>query len=198
MGTDEAQTKLVLHPASWLKTTLTYQWTDSDYYTTTDPASGALVSPGGQVLAGRYQANVYGLGLTVIPSHRLYFSGTFTFSNSRVTTWAQGVVPSIVVPCQGNIYSVIAGVHYTLNERTSVQAAYSFSQAGYGQNNYDGLPLGIDYTRNGLTVGVTRQITKSLSSNLRYQFYDYRQPSSGGVNNFTAQGVFATLMFAWR
>ena len=157
-----------------------------------------MVSPGGQVLAGRYQANVYGLGLTFIPSHRLYLSGTFTYSDTRVTTWAQGVVPSIIVPYQGNMYSVIAGAHYTLNERTSIQAAYSFSQAGYGQNNYGSLPLGIDYTRNGLTAGVTCKLTKTLSSNLRYQFYNYREPSSGGVNNFTAQAVFATLMFAWR
>ena len=204
--TDEMQTKLVLRPLTWLKTTLTYRWVSSDFRTTSDAATdvpifpavtGPPVSPGGEILAGTYHANVYGINAVFVPSRRFYFSGTFNYSDSRTATWAQNIVPGIVVPYQGSIYSVIASGNYAVSARTRLQASYSFSQAGFGQNNFDGLPLGIDYTRNGLTVSLTHTFTKYLAANLRYRFYDYHEESSGTVHDYIAQGVFATLMVNW-
>ena len=198
IASDEAQAKLVLHPVFWLKTTLTYQWTTSDFFTATDPVTLPLfgdVSPGGPLLAGRYRAQVYGLSTTFIPSPRLYFSSAFTYTDTCTVT-AQNGVPA-VAPYQGAIYSVIASANYSLNERTKWQASYSFSQAGYGQNNQAGLPLGLDYTQHGLTVGVTRKLTKCVSTNLRYSFYDYAEPSFVGTGNFTAHGIFATVIVRW-
>jgi hypothetical protein len=60
------------------------------------------------------------------------------------------------------------------------------------------MPLGIDFTRNELIVGLTRQITKRLSGALHYEFSQYSEPSSGTANNFTAQGIFATLVYKWQ
>ena len=61
-----------------------------------------------------------------------------------------------------------------------------------------GLPLGINFTRNEVLVGLTRQLTARLSCALHYQFSQYDEPSSGDANNFTAQGVFATLVYKWE
>jgi len=36
-----------------------------------------------------------------------------------------------------------------------------------------------------------------LSGTLRYQFSQYDEPSGGNVNNFTANGIMATLTFRW-
>lgn len=206
IDTDEFQTKLALHPASWLKLALTYQQVATDYKTTTDPVSGfdpnqgvivpGFISPGGTIYAGNYDANVYGFSATLTPLQRLYFSGTFTYSDSRTET-AQHGDPSIV-PYRGGIYSTLLSANYALNKTTGLHLTYSFSHADYGQNNEaDGLPLGINYTRHGLMAGVTRRLTSYLSSNLRYGFYEYAEPSSGGVNNYTAHGIFATLVFKW-
>ena len=46
-------------------------------------------------------------------------------------------------------------------------------------------------------LGVTRRLTSYLTSNLRYGFYHYSEPSSAGINDYTAHGVFATLSFKW-
>jgi hypothetical protein len=32
---------------------------------------------------------------------------------------------------------------------------------------------------------------------LRYGYYDYSEPSTGGFNDYTAHGVFATIVMKW-
>jgi Planctomycete cytochrome C len=199
--TDGFETKLDLRPANWLKTTLTYQITDTSYNSRTDPAFdpalAQVVSPGGPITDGHYNAHTYGFGATLTPIQRLYFSGAFTYSHSRATTASNGD-PSIV-PYTGSIYSLTTTATYALNVKTSLQTSYVFSYANYGENNAAaGLPLGLDFTRNELIVGLTRQLTKRLSGALHYQFSQYSEPSSGNANNFTAQGIFATLVYKWQ
>ena len=191
---DELQLKLVLRPTSWLKTTFTYQLVATDYSTTTDPVPGGTFPEG--LLAGRYNADIYGLNITLTPFQRCYFTGTFTYSDSKTTT-AQNGSPS-VVPYKGNVYSVLASATYVLSEATDLQASYGFSHSDYGQDNVaDGLPLGLNYTRHGLMAGMTRRLTSHLTANLRYGFSQYSEPSAGGVNDYTAHGVFATMVVKW-
>ncbi len=194
IDTDEVQTKLVLRPVNWLKTTLTYQLISTDYSTSTDPVQG--ITPGGPILAGQYEANVFGLQATVTPIQRFYFSGTITYSDSRTLT-AQNGNPS-VVPYKGGIYSLMTSGTYLLSQTADLHASYSFSRADYGQSNFaDGLPLGLDFTRHALMIGFTCRLTSYLNSSLRYGFYQYNEPSSGQVNNYTAHGIFATCSFTW-
>lgn len=198
IATDEVQTRLVLHPSPWLKATLTYQWSQSDFSTSTDPVvTPALgdISPGGPILSGVSRAQTWGLGTVFMPSRRFYFSGSFTYSDTETTTAANGL--AAVAPYKGNAFSFIANANYSVNQRTGLQLTYSFSKANYGQNNLSGLPLGLDYTQNALMVGVTRKLTKALSSSLRYRYYNYGESNMGGFNNFTAHGVFLTLTLRW-
>lgn len=187
---DEFQTRLVLRPTTWLKTTLTYQLVATDYSTTTDTVPNGTIPEG--LLAGNYDAQVYGLNLTLTPFQRIYFSGAFTYSDSRTKT-VQDSIQS-VVPYKGNVYTLLTSATYILSKTTDLQLTYAFSRSDYGQNNVaEGLPLGLDYTRHGLMAGATWRLTKSLTSSLRYGFYKYSEPSSGGFNNYTAHAIFATL-----
>ena len=200
--TDGFETKLDLHPAKWLKTTLSYQITETDYSSVTDPAiaiirgSPQVVSPGGPITDGHSSAQIYGFGATLTPIQRLYFSSVFTYTHSRTTTAHNGD-PSIV-PYEGNIYTVTTTATYALNAKTGLQTSYIFSTADYAENNAaDGVPLGMNFTRHEVVIGLTRQLTKNLAGVLRYQFSEYSEPSSGNANNFTAQGIFATLVYKW-
>lgn len=198
--TDGLVTKLDLRPMTWLKTTLTYKLTSTDYHSDTDPAFNPnlaqVASPGGPITDGHYNAQTYGLSATLTPIQRLYLYAAFTYTQSRATTAHNGD-PSIV-PYDGNIYALSTTAAYALNAKTSLQTSYTFSQADYAQNNgVDGVPLGLNFTRNELIVGLTRQLTKHLTGVLRYQFSEYSEPSSGNANNFTAHGVFATFVYKW-
>jgi hypothetical protein len=193
---DVFETKLVWRPAFWVKATLTYQITSTDYSSKTDPAFdlGLMeqVSPGGPILDGTYDAQTYGFGVTMTPIRRLFFSGAFTYSLSRAVTAANGD-PSIA-PYKGDIYTLTAAATYALNPKTSLQANYNFSRAGYGENNAAaGVPLGMDYARHNLSLSLTRRFNPRVCGSLRYAFSQYSEPTSGNANDYVAQGVFVTL-----
>jgi hypothetical protein len=195
LRSDEVETKLALRPARWLKTTLTYQQTASDFFTTTDPVPGGI-SPGGNLLAGNYDAQVYGLSATLTPFPKWYLTAAFTYGDSR-TVIANNDLPG-VQPYRGDIYSVIASASYAVNARTDLQVTYAFSEANYNHNNVaDGVPLGLDYDRHALMAGITRRLNRYLTANLRYGFYRYSEPSTGGLNDYTAHGIFAILAVKW-
>ena len=85
---------------------------------------------------------------------------------------------------------------FTLNNATDLHTSYPFSRADYGQHNFaEGLPLGIRYQKHAVTAGLAGRISKKVSARLRYGFYKYDEPSSGGANNYTAHPVFGTLVF---
>ncbi|HTV41846.1 MAG TPA: c-type cytochrome domain-containing protein [Candidatus Sulfotelmatobacter sp.] len=193
---DQFETKLVLRPLLWLKTTLTYQLTETDYSSETDPFLTPFISPGGFIADGHYDLQTYGISATATPFRRLYFLGAFTFSHSRLETADNGD-PSIV-PYEGNIITASATATWILSPKASLQFSYYFSGADYAQNNSAaGVPAGLNYQRNDLIAGLTRKLTKNLTGTLRYEFSQYTEPSSGNINNFTANGVMAMLTWRW-
>jgi hypothetical protein len=197
---DQFETKLVLRPATWLKTTLTYQLASTDYTSRTDPAidffTGQPVSDGGFIADGHYDLHTYGISATVTPWRQLYITSAFTYSHSRAKT-AANHDPSIA-PYEGDIFTVYTTATYAVNDKTGVQLAYNFSHSNYAQNNGTaGVPAGLDYTRNDLIAGLTRKFTKSLAGAVHYEFSQYLEPSIGHINDFTAHGIFATVSYRW-
>lgn len=202
---DEVEIKLTLRPANWIKTTLSWQQIASDYTTITDPLitpafyfGGVLlqpqteVTPGGAVFAGNYDAHIYSANVAVTPWSRLQLSSTFSWRRSRTTTevrWSPAVVPY-----EGDVYSSLSSATFTLNAKTHLNASYNYSWTDYGQSNYaTGLPLGLVYDWHMVSLGLTRQIKKNITANLQYRFYSYDEQNTGGMNNYIAHGVIASL-----
>jgi len=198
--TDEVDVKLVLRPSSWLKATLQYQLLATDYRTTTDSSflpgfPTNIFYPGGELLAGNYDAHVYSANVTLTPWRRLYLSTTFSCSQSRILTGANN--GATVVPYRGDIYSVLSSASLALNNKTDLRAGYTFSRADYRQHNeVAGLPLGIFYERHGLMAGLTRRLLKNMTGTLQYVFFYYNEPTSNGANNYRAHAVLASLNVA--
>ncbi len=196
LTTDQFETKLVLRPLAWLKTTVKYQLVATDYETVTDPiddgtARGVFVS-GGRIFAGNYDAHVYSVNTTLTPWRRLYLSTTFSLSRTRLTTGVNNGAQ--VVPFEGDVYSVLSSANFVLSQSTDWHASHSFSRADYGQNNFaDGLPLGVAYDRHGVLTGLTRRFKHNLATTLQYGFFRYAEPTAGGANDYTAHALFATL-----
>src|SRR5580692_11350580 len=71
---DQFEAKLALRPAPWVKITLTYQISATDYSSKTDPAYDfnfdIPVSDGGFIADGRYHLQTYGIGATLTPFRR--------------------------------------------------------------------------------------------------------------------------------
>jgi len=193
---NEFETKLVLHLTPRLKTSLSYQYQSDDYGVTTRPFTsfGAVIAPGGELIAGEDHANVFSVNSTWTPVPRLYLSGTFSYQSSVLVTAPDGTGP--VAPYRGDVYTALANGTYVLTKTTDLFAGLSFSDANYAQNNYAaGLPLGIEYQRRGVQVGLSRKFGKNVSARLQYRYDYYDEPSSGGADNFRAQSVFAVVTF---
>jgi hypothetical protein len=194
--TQELETKLILHPASWIKTTLSYDIAKTYYTTKTDPVTGGI-SPGGPLTDGIYGARNYGFNVSLTPIRSLYFTGAFTYSDAKTIT-DDNSDPSIV-PYKGHIYTLTTSIGYALGESTSLNATYSFSEANYGENNAAaGVPLGLDFTRHDLMFGVNKKINDHLSASVHYTFVTYSEPAAGTLNDYNSQGIFATVAYAWR
>lgn len=201
--TDEVETRLVVRPLSWLKTTLTCRMIDTDYNQQTRSAYDGLTafvfSPGGSLLAGRYEANVYSLGLAVTPRRPFSLYGTFTYQNTKTTTASSGIIP----PYRGNVLSVLAGGSWILNPTTDLLLNYTISWGDYSQSNSplalnSPPPIGIVYRQNGLQVSVNHRVNQRLTIRLQYGFYQYDEPTFGGANDFTAHSLFALLSYQIR
>ena len=193
---NEIEGRLVLRPVYWLNARLTCDWNEWNYSTATDPnGPGGVFSPGGAIADGQTEADNVGLSLTFTPVPRFYFSGAFTYGYTRTTT--SSISSPEVAPYFGNTWTVSSSAGYAINAKTSLNATYAWSHATYGQNNTAGIPLGLDFTRHELLVGLTRQLTRKLAGGLHCQFSEYTEPSTANVNNFTALGVFATLAYKW-
>ena len=191
--TDEVETKLTWHPYPWLKTALTYQYVTTKSWADTDPSSVGL-SPGGGLVAGEYHSQVYSVNATVTPCPRLFLSTTFSCQPATLVT-ADNNDPSVAV-YHGDTTTVLANGTYVLSKNSDVFASYSFSEADFARNNSAaGLPLGIQYQQNAVQVGVMRHFGKNITAQLKYGFYSYNEPTSGGANNFAAHSVFGTFTF---
>jgi hypothetical protein len=199
--TDEVEAKLAWHPRPWLKTTLSYQYLTTKYWADTVPAfttiPPSVLSPGGSLLAGETDSQVYSVDTMWTPAARWYLDAMFSYQPTRTTTASDGS-PSIA-PYEGNIYTVIANGTYVLDQTSDLFAGYAFSKANYSQDNSaEGVPLGIDYQMHAVQVGLVHRFNKDISSKLQYRYNYYEEPSSGGADNYRAHTIFASMTFRLR
>jgi mono/diheme cytochrome c family protein len=193
--TDEVETKLTWHPCSCLKTAFSYRYLTTRSWTDTDPSSGGI-SPGGGIVAGEYRSQVCSVNATMTPCPRLFLSTTFSYQPSSSVSVTDN--DPAVAAYRGQTYTVLANTTYVLSRSTDWFASYSFSDADYGQNNFaGGLPVGIDYDQHALQTGLARHFGKNITAQLKYGFYSYNEPTSGGANNYVANSIFGTLTFKW-
>jgi hypothetical protein len=199
LNTHEFEARLALHPSSLIKTTLSYQAHDTEYDSATRPYAlfGTVLSRGGELAAGRERGQTVSLSASVTPLRRLYLDASVSYQDSTLTTAADG--SPAVLPYQGHTITVLASGTYVLSQHTDLFAAYFFSLAEYGQNNFaHGLPLGLEYQRQGAQFGLSRRLGKNVSAKLQYRFDCYREPSSSGVNNYLAHSIYGALSFQFR
>jgi hypothetical protein len=195
---DEVETRLVLRPRPWLKTTLKYQYRSAEYdtrtddFTTTDGSSRLYA--GGEILAGDRDDHLYSVNLTLTPWRRFNLASTFSYINSRLVTGVNN--GSSVVPWEGETYSLVCSAGYVVDQATDLRLAYAYSKANYEQpSTGENLPLGMRYGRHGVTASLTRRIKKNVTTSLQYGFFAYREPTADGANDYTAHLIVAT--FGW-
>jgi hypothetical protein len=196
--TDEIETKLVLKPSSWLKTTFSYQYLTTDFRDTANAGSNVIThvvfSPAGNLLTGRTDSQRYTFGAVFTPHPRIYFTGSFTYEPSR--TRSANSYAATVGQYRGDTYSADASSTYVLSETTDFSLGWYFSEANYGQANRTAAPpVDMRYQEHSIDAALTRRFSQNVSARLQYAFDYYRDPGSRNANDFRAHTVFAVLNF---
>ena len=186
--TDEFMTKLTLRPVTRFSVSLMYQLIATDIRTGTE--SVAPLVPGGTLLSGDYNANVYSLSATFTPTARLYLTGYASYLDTRTATFANH--NPAVTDYKGGVYTIMGTAGYALDEKTDATLEYSYSASdNFTDNSAAGLPLGITDHRHALLAGLSRKLRDNVIARLRYGFYEFDATSNGGINNYRANLVSA-------
>jgi hypothetical protein len=198
--TDEVETKLVVRPCNWLKTSLSYQIVSTDFRDVANAGSNitshAVYSPAGNLLTGQTDSQRYSIGAVITPHPRLYLTASLTYEPSKTHTANSDVIA--VGSYRGDTYSAEASGTFVLSENTDFSLGWTFSEANFGQSKaITSPPVDIRYQEHSVEAGLTRRFGKNVSGRLQYSFDYYREPSSGGANDFRAHSVFATLNLRW-
>jgi hypothetical protein len=203
--TDAFQARLAVRPTSWLKGNLTYRLSQSDFEVGTDPVfvtlnpanPPVLQTPGGNTLAGEHNVASYGANVTFTPWRRWQLSGMVAYQRSK--TWTADYARPVVVPFNGDTYSVSASSSIMLSSRTDLTAAYTYSRARFAQSNFeDGLPLGLDYDSTSTLIGLGHRLNTNVVVTAQYGFFQYDEPTAYGFNDYRAHMIFGTIAMRWR
>jgi hypothetical protein len=194
---DEIEARLAWRATRWLRTTLKYEFNSTEFSNLTAPATTFFPvggAPGGSLLSGKYDAHLYSLNATLTPWTRLYLNATLNYTDTRQISGVNDGVA--IVPFKGGTWSAVSSGTFVVDNRTDFTLTHSFSRADFGQANNAALPLGLNYSLHGVQAGLTRRIRDNLRTGLQYLFQQYHERGNGGVNDYTAHGVFGTL--TWR
>ena len=183
---DEFVTKLTLRPSSRVMIALQYQLavTDIGLNSVTQLVSGN---------SGRYQSSTYTLSTTVTPINRLYLTGLLSYQETKTISQYNGA--TFIAPYRGNVYTVLASAGYAIDDKTDVTLEYNFSYQNDFNYNVDlagGYNYGTDDYRHSIKAGLKRKISKNVTGNLRYEYDENVENSTGGINNYRANVVTAS------
>ena len=152
-----------------------------------------------ELQSGEIKRHVISESLNWNPLPRFFLQANFSYVLNQTDTPANNIefIPNAgpTVPNFRNDYwTVTSGIGYIIDDKTDFYADYYFYCANdYYKNAAVAVPYGMGATENAITATVTRQLSKNTRLTLKYGFFDYRDVTSGGHNNYRAHSLFSSL-----
>jgi hypothetical protein len=153
-----------------------------------------------EIRTGIITQNIFTESITWNPTARLYFQGTVSYVTDETDTPADiiltgNTVPSIV-DSQNDYWTASAAVGFAVDDKTDIHAEYSY----YRADNYEGasivgMPYGMGATQHTVGASISRELMRNVRVKLQYGYFQYRDETSGGHNNYDAHAVFSSLQF---
>ncbi len=148
---------------------------------------------------GEIKKHVISESLTWNPLARFYLQANFSYVFNQTDTPASDInlVPQTsptVVNFRNDYWTVTSSIGYVIDDRTDFYADYYFYCANdHFKNAVVAVPYGLGATEHAASATVTRQLTKNMRLLLRYGYFNYRDVTSGGHNNYTAHSLYSGL-----
>jgi len=157
----------------------------------------------GELLAelqtGEIKKHVISEAINWNPLARFYLQANFSYTLNQTDTPANNIdlVPNTsptVVNFRNDYWTVTASAGYVIDDKTNFYSDFSFYCANdYFKNAGVAVPYGMGATEYTASATITRQLTKQMRLLFRYGYYNYRDVTSGGHNNYRAHSLYSGL-----
>jgi hypothetical protein len=133
------------------------------------------------------------------PLARFYLQANFSYTFNQTDTPANNIdlVPNTsptVTNFRNDYWTVTSSAGFIIDDKTDFSTDFSFYCANdHFKNAGVAVPYGLGATEYTASATITRQLTKQMRLLLRYGYYDYRDVTSGGHNNYTAHSLYSSL-----
>jgi hypothetical protein len=159
----------------------------------------------GELLAeeqtGVIKKHVISEALTWNPLARFYLQANFSYVLNQTDTPANNIelVPNegaTVVNFRNDYWTVTSGAGYIIDDKTNLYSDFSFYCANdHFKNALVAVPYGEGATEYTASATITRQLTKQMRLLLRYGYFNYRDDTYGGHNNYRGHSIYSSLQF---
>ena len=135
------------------------------------------------------------------PVARFYLQANFSYTFNQTDTPANNIdlVPNTsptVTNFRNDYWTVTTSAGYIINDKTDFYVDYYFYCANdYFNNAAVAVPYGLGATEHAVSATLTRQLSKRVRLLLKYGYYNYRDETSGGHNNYRANSIFSSVQF---
>jgi hypothetical protein len=171
-------------------------------YAKTDIDTQWAVSPNifDELRTGTITQHIFSESITWNPTARLYFQGTLSYVKDETDTLADinltgNTLPSIV-DSQNDYWTGTVAMGFALDDKTDIHAEYTYYRAdNYEGGTIIGMPYDAGAKQHSVGASITRELMKNVRVKLQYGYFQYRDETSGGHNNYDAHAVFSSLMF---
>jgi hypothetical protein len=152
-----------------------------------------------ELQSGEIRKHVISESLTWNPLPRFFLQANFSYVLNQTDTPANDInlepqTSPTVVNFRNDYWTVTSGIGYVIDDKTDFYADYYVYCANdYFKNAAVAVSYGMGATEHAVSATVTRKLSKNTRLLLKYGYFNYRDVTFGGHNNYRAHSLFSTL-----
>jgi hypothetical protein len=175
-----------------------------DFVHTSIDSQWAIFSDGellAELESGEIKQHVITESINWNPLARFYLQANVSYTLNQTDTPANNIsltplTSPTVTNFRNDYWTVTTEAGYIIDDKTDVYSDFSFYCANdHFKNPAVAVPYGLGATEYTASATLTRQLAKNVRLQLRYGYYNYRDVTSGGHNNYQAHSLFSSLQF---
>jgi hypothetical protein len=187
--TDDTNFRLTWRPQNNLTLVSRY-----DFQLSTIDMTGAALDP---VQSSEVTTHILSQSVSWTPLPRIYLQGSINYVMDQTDTPAAGVSSTNLVPNAANDYwTTTATAGFVIDNKTDLQLQYFFYRAdNFADNSEATQPYGVGAEEHSITATLMRRLSPRLHWTLRYGFFNYRDQTSGGHNDYDAHLAYSSIRY---
>lgn len=150
------------------------------------------------VRSAEMKTHIFSESITWSPLARLFLQASVHYVLDETDTPADKAIPGVeLVPdAKNNYWNATFTAGFAIDDKTNLQAQYNFYRADdYENNSAFSQPYGADAEEHFITLSLVRQINSNLRWMLKYGYFNNRDRTSGGHDNYQAHLVYSSLQY---